>query len=199
MSVFDYSARLATLMPKEAGSIYALVDASRHPRFSDELRKHGIRAQCLFSGVLEARLGRYAPYCAEFPLDGALAAFWFNHRGQGWRNHWGWLFQSDMELDALRRHFKKFTLVTLPDGSEVFWRFYDPRVFCRVIPQLNLGQHGEFVGDLITRICCTEPRTGEMLEFISSRALLGALGSRTLRLRRHPWLENLAMTHENHP
>ncbi len=188
MSMSTYPAKLAALMPSEAGSVYALVDASRHPRFSDELKKHGIRAHCLFSGVLEARLGRYAPYCAEFPLDGALAAFWFNHAGQGWRNNWGWLFQSHAHLDELKHHFKKFTLVTLPDGNEVFWRFYDPRVFCRVIPQLNHGQHQEFLGSLVNRICCTEPRRRMMFELVPRRQLSPLLGTMTLSVHQHAWI-----------
>lgn len=176
----------AARLDPAAGSCFALIDSSRHPLFSDVLKQHGIRARCLFTGIAEVRLGRYAPYCAEFPLDGALAAFWFNHQGQGWREQWGWLFQSQADLDTLRGHFKKFVQVELSDGSSAYWRFYDPRVFCKVVPLMTQAQHTQMFGSLINRAYCFHDPQRALLELGWKSSWLDTLsGVRSLELKTH--------------
>ena len=44
-----------------------------------------------------------------------------------------------VDLSELRRHFKKFNLVYLPDGEPVFFRCFDPRVFLASWPHGKLA------------------------------------------------------------
>lgn len=44
--------------------------------------------------------------------------------------HWGCLFSSQQALEALRTHFRRFTMMWIDgrSGAPVYFRFYDPRV-----------------------------------------------------------------------
>ena len=141
----------------EAGPCFALIDCARHPQLHALLTHARVQAQSLFDGVEALRLQRYGAWIAPFPAQGELARIWFGSGGQGWREAWGWLFQSHADVDVLRRHFKKFLKVDLPQGGPAYWRFYDPRVICRTLPVMREEQHEEFLGRLVCRIYCVDP------------------------------------------
>ena len=55
-------------------------------------------------------------------------------RDEGRGLSWGIMCRSRVPLKQLRRHFKRFLVAKLPDGSVAQFRFYDPRVFGRYLP-----------------------------------------------------------------
>lgn len=170
----------------DAGPCYALIDAARDARLHRLLRHDDVQALSLFSDVPALRLSRYGAYCAKFPLQGELATQWFANGGQGWSDAWGWLFQSHAGLDALKRHFKKFLMVQMPQGGDAYWRFYDPRVLCEVLPVMRMDQHDEFVARIVRRIYCVDPATQRLLEVWPQESTLGSLlGNRPLSVRVH--------------
>ena len=46
-----------------------------------------------------------------------------------WQEPWGIFIISSSNLEALRKHFRKFLTAEGPGGEEWYFRFYDPRVF----------------------------------------------------------------------
>jgi len=104
---------------------YALIDAAQDASLRP-LAMRCDKAECLFSGELDPALAAAAPHLVRIDEGSPLMAAW-QERGAG--RNWGILCQSDVEFDALRRHFKKFLNARLPDGTVALFRFYDPRVF----------------------------------------------------------------------
>jgi hypothetical protein len=168
----------------EAGPCFALVDCARHPQLHALLNHPSVRAESLFDGVEALRLERYGAWIVPFPLQGELARVWFGNAGQGWREAWGWLFQSHASLETLKRHFKKFLKVELPQGGQAYWRFYDPRVICQVLPVMRQEQHEQFVGRLLRRIYCVDPALNTFYEVWPQDSVMGnLLGERPLDIR----------------
>lgn len=159
----------------EAGPCFALIDCARNPQLHALLTRAGVGAVSLFDGVEALRLERYGPWLAPFPLHGELAAAWFDNGGQGWAQSWGWLFQSDAGADTLRRHFKKFLKVDFPDGSQAYWRFYDPRVLCQLLPVMREEQHEQLFGQLLRRVYCVDPALNTFYAVWPQAATLGNL------------------------
>lgn len=159
----------------DAGPCFALIDCARNPQLHALLTRAGINAVSLFDGVEALRLERYGPWLAPFPLHGELAAAWFGNGGQGWAQAWGWLFQSDAAADTLRRHFKKFLKVDFPGGSQAYWRFYDPRVLCQLLPVMREEQHEQLFGRLLRRVYCVDPALNTFYAVWPQAATLGNL------------------------
>lgn len=108
-----------------AGNWFGIIDTARDPELH-ALVKQSAGHQCLIAGEVEAPLDGALPYLVRLDSEDALGRAW---RGRGAGRSWGIMFQSPLNADALRRHFKKFLQAKLPDGMVVLFRFYDPRVF----------------------------------------------------------------------
>jgi len=105
--------------------LYGIVDTARDSQLYPLVMASPVHV-CLFAGKLEEPVERTAPYLVELTKDTPLKDIW---RETGWGQAWGILLRSNLELKDLRRHLRKFLLAQLPDGSTVFFRFYDPRVW----------------------------------------------------------------------
>ena len=105
--------------------LYGVVDTARDPGLYDLVMACPER-DCLFAGVIEEPLNRAAPWLVDLTGDSPLKEAW---RNKGWGQSWGILVRSDLPLERLRRHLRKFLLAQLPDGDPVLFRFYDPRVW----------------------------------------------------------------------
>lgn len=105
--------------------LYGIVDTARDDKLYP-LVKSSPEHVCLFAGELKEPVERTAPYLVELTRETPLREIW---RNEGWGQAWGILVRSDLELHALRRHLRKFLLAQLPGGNNVFFRFYDPRVW----------------------------------------------------------------------
>ena len=107
---------------------YALLDAARDPGVRAFILEHAPNAVSLYAG-LDEDLADVAPYLVPLTVEriATLSA-------QGWGNSWGVFLKSEAEIESLRRHFRKFLMVELEDGEEVYFRFYDPRVLRAFLP-----------------------------------------------------------------
>jgi len=106
-------------------SWFALVDTAQEAGLHDLVRQSK-QYHCLFSGDVPNALAAASPYLVLADRREPLMRQW-QERGRS--ANWGIFCDSDMELDELRRHFKKFLIAKLPDGTVAHFRFYDPRVF----------------------------------------------------------------------
>lgn len=105
---------------------HALIDCAQDPRLLELVRSCRDHL-CLFKGRdLDPRLLEAAPWLVRIDPAEPLLGIWQQH-GHG--ASWGMMVLSDLPIDRLQRHFRRFLQARLPDGMVVLFRFYDPRVF----------------------------------------------------------------------
>lgn len=125
-----------------------IVDGAQRPSISLELGERGASYQCLFNGELEPEVAAVAPYLIDLTEDQALAEWLFSI---GWGNNLGVFLLTDQEFLEVRKHFRRMTMVRMPDDQIVFFRFYDPRVLRTFLPTCDNSQLEFIFGKLVER------------------------------------------------
>lgn len=128
------------------GNLLAVIDAARSPIIYPLLQQcAGEHGSLLTLEGQPGDLKAYAPYVARLlspsPLLEQLVL-------QGWNDHWCVYLSTALELEPLRIQLKKFLLVKLDDGREVFFRFYDPRVLRTFLPACTPHEAKRFFGEI---------------------------------------------------
>jgi hypothetical protein len=113
------------LTPDAPSVLYGIVDTARDPRLYAWVAQAPQHA-CLFAGQLKPPLHTAAPYLVQMHPELALQRAW---QTEGWGQAWGIAMRSRLDLQALRRHLRRFLLARLPEGQVALFRFYDPRVW----------------------------------------------------------------------
>jgi hypothetical protein len=123
--------RLGAARSQGAG-LYAILDGARDPNLQAETIASGNKHYCLFKGSLPPKLATAAPWlvCVD-DLESDYVAWLV---GAGWGRSWGTFFSSPRTLKDLYRHFRKFLMVKLESGPQVYFRFFDPRVARTFLP-----------------------------------------------------------------
>jgi hypothetical protein len=112
----------------------------------------------LYRGESELYLAPVAPYL--FPV-GPYVEFdkWFLENG--WGKAWGIMAYSSKDLATLVKHFRKFLIVRTEGGNELYFRFYDPRIFRIFLPSCNHDQLMSLFEEVDYYVCEDEiPLTG---------------------------------------
>jgi hypothetical protein len=136
---------------------YVLLDAARDPLVRAFILEHAPDAESLYAGIDEG-LVDVAPYL--LPLAGRLESL----MPLAWGNSWGVFLRSEATLAELRKHFRRFLMVQLEDGEEVYFRFYDPRVLRVFLPTCTAPEREGFLGPVQTFVIEGE-HFGEMVRF----------------------------------
>ena len=137
------------------GSVYAVLDACDEPRVPDKVRELGpTRAVSLYRGSAEIEYWAIAPYLAQ--LDETLLD-WIV--GSLWKDPWGIFAVARADLATLRKHFRRFLKVEDPDGKELLFRFYDPRVLPTFLTTCIESEAEQFFGP-IERFCVKDKEGG---------------------------------------
>ncbi len=105
-------------------SVFALVDGAQDDRVFALLRGEGNDYRCLYGSELPRALATVAPYLVA--LGDHPFAGYFARLGRG--NNWGVMLRSSASMDDLAEHFASMIRARLPEGREVLFRYYDPRV-----------------------------------------------------------------------
>lgn len=124
-------------------TVYALVDGARDERIYPLLSAEGNEWRCLYGEGLPAPLARVAPCLVAMGSDRPFAGY-FSRLGHG--HDWGVLLRSTASIDELATHFAGLTRVLMLDGSEVLFRFYDPRVLRVFLPACDEKELGQVFG-----------------------------------------------------
>ena len=136
-------------------TLYAILDACDAPAVPPKVASLGeARGVSLYKGTSEERYADIAPYLVAVDddlLDWILTILW--------ADPWGIFVRSDAPLDTLRSHFRKFLLVTVPNGEEWYFRFYDPRVLTKYLPTCTEAELREFFGP-VTAYGVADPDAG---------------------------------------
>jgi Domain of unknown function (DUF4123)/Inner membrane component of T3SS, cytoplasmic domain len=111
--------------------LFCLVDPGAHATIPSLLDQAREPKESLYDGADDSMLAKFAPYVVQLgPESELLHALVENGWGQGW----ACFFTSEAPLEELGRHFRKFFMVQLEGGKEVYFRFYDPRVLRGFLP-----------------------------------------------------------------
>ncbi|WP_420127654.1 DUF4123 domain-containing protein [Longimicrobium sp.] len=123
-----------------AGRLYAVIDACDTPAVPEKARELGeTQAVSLYRGTADEQYWAFAPYL--FAVDGDVLD-WI--AADLWTQPWGIFAVADGDIEAVRRHFRRFLLVQAPDGEQWYFRFYDPRVLPTFLETADEQQLGEF-------------------------------------------------------
>ncbi len=139
---------------------YAALDGAANPDLLDHLyadpRPEFI---CLYRGELAPDIAEVAPYLVLLKLGHPFTDWLLT---EGWGKHWGIFALAKTSLKALRTHFRRFLMVRDPEGKQVYFRFYDPRVLQAFLPTCNAEELGFLFGPVSCFWC--EAETGHHLD-----------------------------------
>jgi hypothetical protein len=152
------------LFPEEKGILtYAVLDGAANPDLLDRLyadpRPEFV---CLYRGELEPDMAEVAPYLVLLNPDHPFTDWLLT---EGWGNHWGIFALSRAGLKAVRTHLRKFLMVRDPEGAQIYFRFYDPRVLQVFLPTCTVEELQLLFGVLDQYTC--EGGTPDQLMFYS--------------------------------
>jgi len=127
------------LFLQPATNVYTVLDGASVPDLPELLWEHEPEHVCLYRGELEPDMAAVAPYLVKLE---------YNHRftklicEEGWGKHWGIFAITSAEVDirALRQHFRKFLMVYSPEDKLIYFRYYDPRVLRVYLPTCNADE-----------------------------------------------------------
>lgn len=111
--------------------VYAIVDAARDPRIHPGVVASPDTSACLYSANPTSAMATVAPYLVA--LD-PKAPFTRQLLSVGWGDAWGIFVRTPVEIERVRRHFKRFLRARTEDGQTVVFRYYDPRVLRVYLP-----------------------------------------------------------------
>lgn len=155
-SVLTYFQNLAA-----TGTVYGIMDAAREPMILTYLNKHGEQCQSLYEGEPGEALAPFGPWLVRLPGHSALLSELI---GQGWGNSWGIYLASSLPFAEVRKHFRRFLRVKIPDGRQVYFRYYDPRVLRTYLASSMPHEQKEFFGS-IQRFVLEMPEGEGILEY----------------------------------
>lgn len=132
----------------EGQHTYMLIDAARRPGIHRSLAEHQaeLPIRSLYQGETAEQFADVSPYVARLDPGVDYAHYLLD---QGWGDSWGLFVHSTLDIDGVRRHFRKFTIVNTEDGKTLLFRFYDPRVLCGFLPTCDDGQLTALFGGVL--------------------------------------------------
>ncbi|MDC0749255.1 DUF4123 domain-containing protein [Polyangium mundeleinium] len=137
----EAAARACERLRAEAAKapLYAVLDGARDRRILEVVREGVEPHQSLYDGLQGETLEDVAPYLVgPFRKDSALLD---RLLAEGFGNRWGIFCTSYEKFVEVRRHWRRFLMVTLESTNEkVYFRFYDPGVFRVFWPTCHAGQ-----------------------------------------------------------
>ncbi len=153
--------RLLPLLRRDLQPLYAILDAARDIRILALLVHHKEECLSLYEGPEGAKLAQVAPYLVRLAPDSKLLDALVK---EGWGKSWGVYFTCAGDFHEIRRHLRHFLQVKLPDGEQVYFRFYDPRVMRIFLPTCIAEEATQFFGT-IQRYVLEGEEPDQLLEF----------------------------------
>lgn len=143
--------------------VYMLLDGARDPFIAWLVRSGPLEHACLYAGALSARLQSAAPYIVHLAPQAALTRTLLR---RGWGNSWGILtvVPAHVGLNLQRLHFKKLLRVRDEAGTELHFRYYDPRVLRTYLPTCTQDELRQFFGP-VPRMVAESADGAGLIEF----------------------------------
>lgn len=134
----------------ESQRLYAILDACDSPAVQHKVTELEMETCIsLYRGMPEEDFSSFAPYLTAVNaerFDWIVATLW--------SEPWGIFLVTLEGLPALRAHFRHFLIVNDPDGKEMYFRFYDPRVLRKFLPTCTAKELKSFYGNIEAFVPC---------------------------------------------
>jgi len=132
-------------------NVFTVLDGASVKQLPQLLWEHEPENICLYRGELEPDMAATAPYLVKLEYDHPFTKLVCE---QGWGKHWGIFVITPAEVDirAMRQHFRRFLMVYDPDGKLIYFRYYDPRVLRIYLPTCNTEETKIVFGPISTYI-----------------------------------------------
>jgi hypothetical protein len=128
----------------ELGNVFAVIDGAACPELRFKLYDWEPKSVCLWSGELAPDMQEVAPYLVQLDKKSTFTDWLIK---EGWNNHWNIFINSALDFKAFRKQIRKLLIVKSPQGKNLVFRFYDPRVFNSFKEVWNEEQQKEiFIG-----------------------------------------------------
>ena len=157
-------AKLLAMLREQFQPLYALLDAAHEPDVLKVLVESKEEYLSLYQGPQGAQLTHFAPYLVRLPKQSPLLEIVVE---KGWGKSWGVYLTCGAALPVLREHLRRFLMVTLPDGKQVYFRFYDPRVLRVFLPTCTADEINQFFGP-IQRFLMEDEKPDKLLQFTNA-------------------------------
>jgi len=135
---------------------YAVIDGARRLDLLTRLDEFAPPHQCLYIGELEPEVAVVAPWLVELRENEDFFDWLFD---EGWGDSLCIWLTSEAPILDVRAHFRRLTIVEMPDGQMVYFRFYDPRVLRAFLPTCDEAQKAQMFGEAVERFF-VEDETG---------------------------------------
>ncbi len=132
--------RLLQILRNQPEPLFALVDAVHAPQLLELLRNSGEDYQSLYK---DEKTAAVAPYLVRLPPQSPLLKTMLH---EGWGHGWGVYLSARVSLTDLRSYFRRELMVSLPDGAELFSRFYEPKFFRPFLETCTPQEAARFFG-----------------------------------------------------
>jgi len=128
-------------------NVFAVLDGAANPDLLKKIYEHEPEFYCLLWGWsdLPPALIMAAPYLVKLKRDSEFTRWVLEGFGQ----HWGIFAISRADLRVMRGHFREFLIVQDERGKNLFFRFYDPRVFQVYLPTCNAKEKRGIFGPVL--------------------------------------------------
>lgn len=137
------TAAILTQFAITGAPLYCLLDAACDQTIPSLLALAQEQKECLYDGQSATDLADWAPYLIKLPLDSPFTKALLD---LGWGKGWASYFNSAAPFEEIRHHFRKFLMIQLQGGEEVYFRFYDPRVLRDFLPTATPSEATVFFG-----------------------------------------------------
>jgi pSer/pThr/pTyr-binding forkhead associated (FHA) protein len=150
--------RLFQILSNQPQNLMALVDAVHDPQILELLQTTREEYQSLYRNNQNPRI---APHLIRLPPRSPLLKQMIQ---KGWGHQWGVYLTCPLSLAELREYFRTSLMVAMPDGMELFSRFYDPIFFRTFLETCTAAEAEKFFGP-ITSYLMEDERPEILLEF----------------------------------
>ncbi len=135
--------RVLRVLRQQAQPLYALLDAARDPQVLALLVNSREESQTLYEGPQGEAMADFGPFLVKLPKESAFLETLVH---EGWGKSWGVYLTCEEPFKEVRKHFRHFLMVKYPDGNQVYFRFYDPRVLRVFLPVCNAEETKQIFG-----------------------------------------------------
>mgnify|MGYP000406847271 CR=1 FL=1 len=145
VNVTDHPSPYSFRKPFRQDGLFAILDATRFESLAATLRHSDLEYESLFSGEDALLLEAEAPFIVA--LEREKSDVWKPILRYAQHRNAGILVASKEDLGKVRRHWKKWLSVKIPDQEKpVLFRFYDPRVLLAFVMTLPPADAAAFFG-----------------------------------------------------
>ncbi|HUE81580.1 MAG TPA: DUF4123 domain-containing protein [Pyrinomonadaceae bacterium] len=134
--------RLLQILRNQPEPLFALADAVHAPKLLELLRNSGEEYQSLYK---DEKTAAVAPYLVRLPPQAPLLKTMLH---DGWGHGWGVYLTARVSMADLRGYFRRELMVSLPDGAELFSRFYEPKFFRPFLESCTPQEAARFFGPI---------------------------------------------------